>query len=301
VPATKPAAAKPAAPATAPAAASAAPTAKAPIAIKPLTFAQVLSDLASTDRARVEAALTVLEAKPEPRGVGPLAARIREGLPPELVLRAIRILAANKGGTSPAALRELLGHRRPELRKAAAEALGSQGARAQGQALLPLLDDPDATVRSAALAALATLGERRALEPAFAAVEGGSSDAVLCIARLAQPADLERLVGLASQRPFGVLQPAFELVLERKDFPPRGKLDLVAKIGALGTQPAQDYLRDYLTRVPEPGKKPMMVAIGKALAGTGSTTTTTTTTTTSASATTEKGKAEKAKDAGGKP
>jgi hypothetical protein len=269
--ASAPAAAKvaSAAPAAAPAAkaAPAAPAAKpaAPAAAKPPSFSQVLGDLASTDRTRVEAALGVLEAKPDPRGVTPLAARIRDGLPPELVVRAIKILAVNRGGSSATVLRELLSHRRTEVRKAAVDALGSQGARAQAPALLPLLNDPEPTVRSASLAALATLGERRALEPAFSAVENGSSDAVLCIARLAQPADLERLVGLTSQRPFGALQPAFELLLGRSDFPPRGKLDLVARIGRLGTAPAQDYLRDYLNRVPEPGKKPMMVAIGKAL------------------------------------
>lgn len=234
-------------------------------AAEPRTFANTLADLAALDRPQVARALAELEAMASARSVAPVQARIQEGLPPDLLGKAIDVLRASRSAAAGPVLVDLLGHRRAAIRAAAATALGALAVRSAGKALIAALTDPDAQVRSASLVALGLIREPRAIEPVCAAVERGDDAAVVVLAQLARPTDVARLVGYARGRSFVAMRPALDTLMARADFPQRGKLDLIAKLGELRSPPVEDYLRDLLTKLPAGNKTTWMRAIGDAI------------------------------------
>lgn len=240
------------------------PSAKATPAT-PRRFASTLEDLATVDRTKVARALAELEALASARSVAPVQARIQEGLPPDLLVKAIDVLRASRSAGAGPVLVDLLGHRRAAIRAAAAAALGALAARSAGNPLIAALTDPDAQVRSASLVALGLIREVRAIGPVSAAVERGEDAAVVVLAQIARPTELARLVGYAKGRSFVVMRPAFDTLLARTDFPQRGKLDLIAKLGELRSPPVEEYLRDLLVKLPAGNKNAWMRAIGDAI------------------------------------
>lgn len=231
----------------------------------PRTFASTLEDLATLDRTKVARALGELEAMASARSVAPVQARIMDGLPPDLLGKAIDVLRASRSPAAGPVLVDLLGHRRAAIRAAAATALGALAVRSAGKPLIAALTDPDAQVRGASLVALGLIREPRAIEPVCTAVERGEDAAVVVLAQLARPTDLARLVDYAKGRSFAVMRPAFDTLMARTDFPQRGKLDLIARLGGLRSPPVQDYLRDLLTKLPAGNKNAWMRAIGDAI------------------------------------
>ena len=229
----------------------------------PLAVAQ--EALASTDPKHVAAGLDQLAAIGKPSIVAPISARLRVGLPPRLALRAIETLAATRSPAGTAVLLELLVHRRPAIRAAAAKALGRLRARRSTARLIELLDDSEASVRAAAIEALGRCGDRRARSHLFGALDRGVPEAVLAVARFAQPTDVDEIVAYAKDRPFASIEPALSELWTRADFSRGGKLRLLASVGELGTRPAQDFLRSVLEKLQEAGDRQMLRAVERAM------------------------------------
>lgn len=251
--------------APAPAGAPVPAAAPAPAPPKQSPRAAAEASLASTDPERIAAALTELAKTPDASVVGPVSTRARQGLPPALTERAIELLAQTRSSASTPVLLELLLHRRPSVRAAAARALGRLEARKASPQLLALLDDPDATVRAAATEALGACGDRRALQPLFAALDRGVPEAPLAIASLATDREVDALVAHAKDRPLATIEPALRALLARTTFSRSGKLRLLQRVGELGTRSAQDFLRATLDGLDEAGRAAMMPAIDRAM------------------------------------
>ena len=230
-----------------------------------LDFQRARRELRMDSRQRVRNALDVMVLLAEPRVAAPVAARLRQGLPPDLAALAIEALAASGSPRAVSALQEQLQHRRASIRRQAVEALGRLRARSAFPQVVGSLQDPDESVRGAALVALGLLGDRRALKPLYAALDAGRPQAALAIGRLARATDIDRLLRYATERPFAALHPAIDTMIHRSDLQAGTKLKLIAALGKLGTAPAQDYLRGLLKQLPQAHRKQWMRAIGQAM------------------------------------
>lgn len=213
----------------------------------PATALRAAEDmLASEDPAIVRKGVDALgELGGEP-AASALSARLRRGLPPQLIEHAV--LAVQRVGKPSAApiLLELALHRRAQIRRRAIAALGALKVRVAQSALLYALDDPSAEVREAAVLALAEIGNARALPPLFAAAERGMPHALTAIGKIATARDVKAIVRRAKDGDVTRIKPVLEVMLERKDFPVQGKLLLVRELAALGQAGARNHLVQWL-------------------------------------------------------
>ncbi len=221
--------------------------------------------LASPARDDVWKGLRQLKQIGKPTIVRRIADRLRKGLPPPLTLLAIEALVAAGRGPSGPVLIELVSHRREGIRKAAVTALGALRIRKAMPVLREALDDSDPGVRAAAAEALGRLRLSRSRRDLYHAFERGVPEAALAIATLARLEDVDKLVGYLGDHQFGTLKPAFDRLLNRTDFPRKGKLQLIARLGEAATPAAENYLQELVEELSGPGRKQMMRAISSAL------------------------------------
>jgi hypothetical protein len=175
-----------------------------------------------------------------------IAARLRRGLPPQLIEPAVDALARiGKPGAAPVLL-ELALHRRPQIREHAVAALGTLKIKLAQSALLYALDDPSAQVREAAVQALAQVGDARALPALFTAADRGMPQALDAVGRIATPRDVKAIVAHAKDGDVTRIKPALQTMLERADFPVQGKLAIVRELAALGSDGARNHLVQWL-------------------------------------------------------
>jgi HEAT repeat protein len=221
--------------------------------------------LGSAEREKVGEGLRRMKEIGKPSVIAPVSRRLRQGLPPTLAQLAMEALAKTGKPQAAPVLIELCGHRRAATRRAAVGALGQLGVRGAVKVLRDALDDGDAGVRAAAARALGRIGGRGALKDLYAAFERGESGALPAIASVARPRDLERLVGYLDQHSMTAFEPVYLEILQRKNFPSRGKLDLIARLGERETPSAEKFLRDLPKRLPKAGRMRLMRAVGRAL------------------------------------
>jgi HEAT repeat protein len=183
--------------------------------------------------------------------VEPLAARIRQGLPADLLDQAITTLMALSQPNAGQVLFELTSHRRPEVRLRAVEAIAATNPPGAEQALIAALSDSDAKVRSAAATGLGDVGTKGSLEKLFLALDRGNFEASGAIGKIVAPGEVKRLVGYLGQLPFHSLGPALAQVLQRKDVPESAKLDIVVRLEEVGTPEVKGYLGDLVSSAGE--------------------------------------------------
>jgi len=217
--------------------------------------------IATTDAAEIRAGLEELGVSASPRAVGPIADRIRRGLPPELLDLAIDTLGALGKPEAGPILIELLDHRRASARAKAIAALLACHARGADAALSSALSDPDPRVRGAAATGIGQLGARSSLEPLFVALDRGVYEAATAIAQIAEPAEVPRLVASMSRVPFDAISPALSELLARANVPESAKLDVVARVQALGTVEAKTFLDELLATLPVERPTPLRRAV----------------------------------------
>jgi len=132
----------------------------APAQAQELTLEQATALLDSGNPEEVRAGIEGMGLLGSPGAVAPLSARIRRGLPPELLVMAVDtlgILGRNEAGPI---LFELVQHRRPEVRLRAVQAIATCRPDAADRVLVVALSDSSAPVRTSAAQ---TLGEPRAV------------------------------------------------------------------------------------------------------------------------------------------
>jgi HEAT repeat protein len=203
--------------------------------------------LASSKRPEVEAGIQSLGLLGTKEAVEPLAARIRAGLPPELLDAAILTLMALSQPSAGPVLYELCAHRRSQVRLRAVEAIVATRPPGAEHALVTALSDGDPAVRSAAATGLGELGASGALEKLFLALDRGNLEASGAIGKAIAPGDVRRLVNYLGQVPFHHLGPALAQVLERSDVAESAKLDIITRLEEVGTAEVKGYLGDLVS------------------------------------------------------
>jgi HEAT repeat protein len=213
--------------------------------------ADVERQLASEDRDEVRAGIESIGVSGNARLVGPLAARIEKGLPSELLdaaLDTLTVLARPEAGD---VLFSLATHRRPTVRRKAIEAIVACRPRGADRVLVAALSDVDPAVRSAAATGLGQIGARTSIDSLFHALDRGILEASTSIGQLAQPGDVDRLLGYLGNLPFDAVTPALSEVLARADVPQQKKLAVVARLAELATPDARTFLEELVASLPE--------------------------------------------------
>lgn len=195
----------------------------------------------------IEAGIQSLGLLGTKEAVDPLAARIRQGLPPDLLDQAITTLMALSQPNAGPVLFELTLHRRPEVRLRAVEAIAATNPPGAEQALIAALSDSDPKVRSTAATGLGDIGTKASLEKLFLALDRGNFEASSAIGKIVAPGEVKRLVGYLGQLPFHSLGPALAQVFQRKDVPENAKLEIVVRLEEVGTVEVKGYLGDLVS------------------------------------------------------
>ena len=205
-----------------------------------------LRELACDDAARVQEALRLLR-EDGSRAVGrPVAARIRDGLPPPLLLQAIGVLVETGQRQVAGKLVELLRHRRSEIRRAALEALGSLRYRRAQTQLLAALRDPAEEVRVTAAATLAFVGVPRAVPALLAAHDNGVEGAIDAVGQLVGHAHVELLLERARGSGLDAVLPALEASLQRPRLPAHVKVRIIRAVSESSSASASHHLARWL-------------------------------------------------------
>lgn len=184
-----------------------------------------------------------------PAAVAPLSARIRRGLPPDLLVVAIDtlgILGRNEAGPI---LFELVTHRRPDVRLRAVQAIATCRPTGADRALVTALSDSSAPVRNAAAQTLGELRASSALESLFLAFDHEVMEAGPAIAEVARPEDVSHVLTYVGRHPFTTLRPMLITLMTRTDLPAPRRMEAVARVSELATPEARALLEEVVGRL----------------------------------------------------
>lgn len=194
-----------------------------------------------------------------------VVARLRRGLPPQLIEEAIDALVLLHRPSAGPALLELTQHRRTQVRTKAMAALAALEIRSAQSALLYALDDPSGEVRSTAVSALARVGDGRALSALLTAAERGVPGAWQASAQLARPSDVKTFLTRAQNAEVSDLRAALDTLFARTNLPPEVKLRTIAWLRERGSASARTYLLGQLAALPERAQPNLRHALLKAV------------------------------------
>lgn len=202
--------------------------------------------LASAEKSDVEAAIQSLGLLGVPAAVEPLAARIQQGLPHDLLETAIVTLMALGQPSAGPVLFDLARYRRPEIRKLALEAITAVRPSGGEAVLVAALNDSESQVRIAAAVGLGDIGSPASIDTLFLALDHGNLEAAAAIGKLVPARDVKRLFAYLGKIPFRSLGPAFSEALKRKDVSENDKLAIVARLEEVGTGEVKGFFSDLM-------------------------------------------------------
>lgn len=236
-----------------------------PARAQEMTIEQARALLDSSNPDEVRMGIETMGLLGRPDAVEPLAARIRRGLPTELLATAIDtlgILGRNEAGP---VLFELVTHRRPEIRLRAVQAIATCQPRGADRALILALSDSSAPVRTAAAQTLGELRAASAIESLFLAFDHGVVEAGPAVATVARAEDVSRVTAYIGHHPFATLRTMLLTLLRRADLPARSRVEVVARIGELATPEARALLEEFVTGLPAGDASPVRRAAEDAM------------------------------------
>lgn len=200
--------------------------------------------------------------------VAPLVdAVLAAGANAAVLLSALDTEAALAVPASSAAVAPYVGHRKPEIRRAAARTLGFTGGPAAVAALRRALSGPDPQVRALAASGLGTLGATEAVDDLFAVLGHDTAEAAVAIAQLCAPEQCDRLMALVGKVKFEVLEQSFVPLLLRpaSGLPDANKLRYIDRLRRLATRPAAAVLQTALATLPKEESPALRAALQAAL------------------------------------
>ncbi|MCB9591800.1 MAG: HEAT repeat domain-containing protein [Sandaracinaceae bacterium] len=209
-------------------------------------FDEAVAQLEGTNPDAVRGGLEQLGLLGNARAVDPIAARVRRGLPPELLGVAVDTLMILGRPQAGPVLVELLGHRRPDIRLKAVQAIVACQPRGADRVLTEALGDTDATVRGAAAEGLGTLGAHGAVDALFHAMERRVPEAAPAIAAVADPRDVDRFLGLLGRVPFAEVTTALGEMLHRANLAASAKLAIIHRLSELATPEVRQFLEELV-------------------------------------------------------
>lgn len=144
-------------------------------------------------------------------------------------------------------------HRKAEIRRSAASALGRTKGPVAVLTLRKALGSPDPSVRAIAAGLLGDLGATEAVSDLFAVLSHDTPEAALSIAELCTPEECDRLMALVGKLKFDTLEPAFVPLLVRPpaEVPEENQLRYVDRLRRMATASARAVLTTALSKLPE--------------------------------------------------
>lgn len=217
---------------------------------QPSEHAAAVAMLDGTELAEVRGGLEVLGLAGDPASVEPISARIRRGLPPDLLEIAVDTLMILGRPEAGPVLIDLVSHRRASIRVRAVQAVIACRPRGAERVLVDALSDTDAGVRGAAAEGLGTLGATGAIDALFHAMERRVPEAPMAIAHVARAGDVARFLASVGRVPFDSVAPALSEMLHRTDLTERAKLDIIGNLSELATSGVRTFLEELVAGDP---------------------------------------------------
>ncbi len=206
---------------------------------------EIHKQIDSADPDTVQAGIEQAGLLGNPKVVPWLVTRIRRGLTPSLLDGALDTLTVLGQPSAGPVLFELLSHRRAEVRRKAVSAVVMCKPSGGESALTTALSDEDAEVRKLAAEGLGTIGARGSVRTLFLALDRGVTESALSIGQLANAEQVQTLMGYLGRAPFDTMSPALLLVLGRADVPTATKLNVVTRLEELATPEVKTFLRTF--------------------------------------------------------
>ena len=214
------------------------------------------------DEAAIEAAGT-LGASGAPNAAEPLIEVLAAGAAPvrlQAVLDALTKLgqahALRADQTTIDALELYAGHRAPDVRKRAIQALATISDPRATPPLAERLGDTAPDVRAAAAAALAQRHDAKAAARMYGLLARGDAGVAAPLALLATPDLVPRIAELAGTIDDETIAAALGEYVKRPDVPEKLRIDVLRTIGHLSGAVATTALADYLASVPAKEDRP---------------------------------------------
>lgn len=182
-----------------------------------------------------------------------LDALLARGSSSPVIVAACQTAASLGKESTSAVLAPYVLHRSAEIRRAAAAALPFTKGPQAAASLRRALGSPDPALRALAASGLGTLGVRDAVDDLFTVLSHDTPEAALAVARLCNPQQCDRLMGLVGKLKFETLQPAFVPLLLRpsSEVPEENQLRYVDRLRRLATTSATEVLSAALAALPE--------------------------------------------------
>jgi hypothetical protein len=220
-----------------------------------------LHRLRGSDPVAIQEALSSLQELQGRAAAEAIVARVQAGLPPQLAERALEVLSGLSQPLAAPVLSELTQHRRWQIRAQAVRALGVLRVRSSVSVLLYALDDPSPEVRSAAARALGMAGDPRALRALDAALAKNVDGALEGLAGLVPSKQLDVILARAKTN-LNASEPALWVLLTRANLPVVSKLKVMNFVIAHDSeQEADQVLALWKSKLKESGDVRLLTAL----------------------------------------
>jgi len=225
--------------------------------------------LKSNEAARIETALVNIRVAGKDGGgkqlTAAIVAKIKDGLPRELLKKALDTLGDLEDPNAAEAGVMYLAHRDPEVRLAAVHCLGGSKGPVATKALREALGDLDARVHSMAATHLGTTKAAEAVPDLILALDKGVTSAAVSIGMLCDEKSCDGLLERMKSKPFDVISSGLEQVLARKEIKDEYKIKVITQVRELASQKAREFLQSVRQAWPATGSKKVSDALDKAI------------------------------------
>lgn len=224
---------------------------------KPVDLSAEIAALAGADAEPAARAADALGASAEPAAHDALLDALALGIPPAIATNVFEAVAKHPAPLDVVALRRYAGHHTPTVRSAALAALATYPDPNARLAVTRGLSDPVASVRAAAAGAAAKGRVRDAVAPLLQLLAKGEEPAARALAAMADADLARRIADQLGKVPEAQLALALGLILKRPDFgPDPERVEIVRTIAKISDASAIAALTDYLDATPKNPPRP---------------------------------------------
>jgi HEAT repeat protein len=212
----------------------------------PAAIESAISRLSAVDEAVVRGAIADLGKNGTRAAIAALCEFLDRGQPDAIADYALETLGKTRSPDATETLVSFTSHRRPSARLIAYQALSATRAPGTVTIVAQALSDSDSAIRSAAAAALGSLGAKEQLPRLFLALERGVYEAAGVIGQLGDAKSARMFTGYINRVPFAVILSGYQRFLERKDIEEKVKLEIVQALGEVAVPEAKRFLQTFL-------------------------------------------------------
>ena len=217
--------------------------------------ADAIKRLKSGDPGQIKSALddVRMSGKAGAPAVPAIVDLLEKGLTPPLTVSAIETLGDTESEAGSEALSWYARHRTASIRRAAVTALARTRGAAAVKALRGALSDPDPAVRGLSATGLGSMKAKDAVGDLFVALDHKVAEAAASIGQLCAGNECDRLAGKLGSVPFDIVTSGLDQVLFRQatDVSDDVKVKIVGRVRELGTGEANRFLKDVQTKWPK--------------------------------------------------